>query len=111
VVASLTVRLGVRFAAVCVDAPPPVVLSITCLNTEFNPDDVFLACNRIDDVEVDVNHLVGWQRELRRLLDHHQAPSMSPGDSFDVTSDAGRHVGSWVCDSFGWHVENQGAEL
>ena len=50
---------------------------------ELRPDDVFLAANRIEELEHDLAVLPhAWQRHLRRAIDLHRAPSMSVGDAF-----------------------------
>jgi len=70
---------------------------------EINPDDVFHAANRIETEAEDIANLAtSWQRQLRHTIETARAPSMSGGDTFELVSDAGRHLGGWYCESVGW---------
>lgn len=71
------------------------------LDTEFQPEDVFEACNRIGSFWSDLDSLPHqWQKSLRTQLDGLNACSMSVGDYFDVTID-GRTM-RHICLPTGW---------
>ena len=83
----------------------PAVLTVEIPNEEINPDDVFRAANRIDDVPEDERGLAhAWQRRIRRLIDAEGTPSMSGGDTIELVSDEGMYLGGWHCDSYGWSI-------
>lgn len=71
------------------------------LDTEFQPEDVYEACNRIESFWTDLDNLPHeWQKSLRRQLDGLNASSMSVGDYFDVT--IGEHTMRHICLPTGW---------
>jgi hypothetical protein len=82
----------------------PTVIELTIdHDPETNPEHIFKAANRIDEVDVDLAHLpTEWQRVIRRSIDSAGAPSMSVNDAVYVTSDSGEELGGWRCTSFGW---------
>lgn len=92
---TLTVHLGTetgRATTLFVDVP-----------SEFDPDDVFAAANRIIDLDTDVRTLSArWQQDLRLMLEQSHAPSMSVGDSFVIDVDGGRARMHWVVEPFGF---------
>ncbi len=73
-----------------------------------DPEDVFQACNRIDDLDSDlVDLLEPWQHDLRTQLDDCNARSMSGGfgDRFTIYSKSGRPLWQWTCEASGWSYE------
>src|SRR6185503_3448546 len=81
------------------------VLHVTDAPPEVDPDDVYVATNRIEGIDADLDALpTQWQRNLRRAIDaeHNCLPSMSVGDTIELVSDAGRHLGGWRCEVAGW---------
>lgn len=95
----LTLTLGRRYAE------HVVVISTDIDNVELDPDQIFQAANRIDDVPEDERGLAhAWQRRVRRLIDEHQAPSMSVGDTAELCSDDGMYLGGWLCEPVGWTI-------
>lgn len=90
--AMINVRLGSR-------SPVQVAVEI---DGEFTPDEVFIACNRIEDTARDIAGLDhDWQRTLRWHIDVIEAPSMSVGDQFELLGPRGP-IGRWVVTSDGW---------
>jgi hypothetical protein len=74
---------------------------------EFSPEDIFQACNRIEDAMVDCLMLraknLDWAVPLRLGIDQAPAPSMSVGDQIRVFSHIeGQQIQVLRCDSFGW---------
>jgi hypothetical protein len=70
-----------------------------------DPEDVFVACNRIDDLDTDLVDLhEPWQHDLRTQLDQCNARSMSAGfgDRFTFYSPTNRALGQWTCEVGGW---------
>lgn len=68
-----------------------------CIPHEADPDDIYLALNRVEDAHIDVQFLAhDWQRQLRRELDKAKAPSMSTGSSVIYESDSGEILGGVV---------------
>lgn len=96
---TITVRLGTMFR------PMPHIMTITVSDEdghEFDPEAVFKACNRINELDADRNNLpFAWQKMMREMLDFHAAPSMSVGDSFAITTPRA-NLGTWTCNMVGW---------
>lgn len=93
----VTITTGVRYT------PTPTVFTVEIDDVEINPEQVFEAANRIDDLPEDERGLAhAWQRRIRRALDEYQAPSMSGGDSIELCTNTGVYLGGWRCDSIGW---------
>ena len=98
---TITLTLGVRFGEH--DANYVKSFSIQGIPTEFTPEQVFHAANRIDETAIDMANLSNAAfKTMRWALDIHNAPSMSAGDYFDVFSDKGVRLGRWLCLRMGW---------
>jgi hypothetical protein len=81
---------------------------------EFTPEQVFVACNRVEDLLSDLDALpFEWQRLLRRTMDLEtaMARSMSVGDWFTLCSPSGRVIARYVCDPVGWTVSGPEMEV
>lgn len=75
---------------------------ITAVPSDFTPDEVFVACNRIVDLHSDLARLgAEWQRQLRTQLDDQGARSLSVGDCFAVPRAGCLAV--WVVAASGFH--------
>lgn len=96
---TITLRLGTMFR------PMPHIMTITVDpndGLEFDPEAVFKACNRINELDVDRANLpFAWQKIMREMLDFHAAPSMSAGDSFTISTPHA-NLGTWTCNMVGW---------
>lgn len=94
--------------------------------SEINPEDVYHACNRIEDCATDRAMMLEMGMDpfygiLRALLDTAKATSMMVGDIIWLQSDEGADLGGWRVDSFGfselsrlsttWRELTQGTEL
>lgn len=90
----------------------PIVVGVNAdVIDGFDPDQVFIACNRIGTVSEDMAELpTSWQRNLRRRIDTVEAPSMSVGDTVILTSQSGLPIGGWKCAAHGW-VEHRPSRL
>lgn len=78
-------------------------LTVDVPTGEIDPDDVFVAANRIDYSQADVDNLgTLWQKMIRITLDRASLPSMCTGDTIAIISDAGRNIGGWRCEPIGW---------
>lgn len=96
----MTVTLGLRWAGL-VPNKQPQQLSVH-INSEFTPDEVFQACNRINDLADDIDQMPHrWQHELRTELEFSSFPSMSIGDRIHVAG-----IGVWICKNIGWDFES-----
>lgn len=98
--ATLKVTLGKKWG-------DEVVIETTIDTVDVNPDDIFVACNRIEVQSKDVANLsMEWQRELRRLIDATDAPSMSSQDEAEFYSDEGHYIGKYICLPRGWEAHH-----
>ena len=85
------------------DVADAVAVHLVDVPAELNPEEVFVAANRIEGLDEDCARLRHpWQVELRKQIDVDRACSMSSGDTIELVSDAGHHLGGWRCDPFGW---------
>jgi hypothetical protein len=79
----LRITLGVGFAHHPSCTTKEIVVNVTDAGDGFDPEDVFVACNRIDELGIDQAQLKwAWQQDCRRLIDEIGAPSMSVHDVF-----------------------------
>lgn len=75
--------------------------------TEFAPEAIFLAANRITSLADDVQRLrdtgLDWTIPIRQGIDECNAPSMSPEDLIHIFDHSrGRRLGYWTCELMGW---------
>lgn len=75
---------------------------------EIDPDVVFLACNRVEDLDTDLRRMLAgpscrrWAALLRRQLDRSEQRSMMSGDWVFVTSASGEELGGWQVKPIGF---------
>ena len=103
----LHITLGIHHNRIVPDRTP-VELIIHDHPVEFEPEWVFAACNRVEDLASDLRRFrylysdQPWLCHLRRAIDSVAAPSMSVEDTIDVVSESGEYLGTWTCDPFDW---------
>lgn len=79
---------------------------------ETDPEQIFRALNRIEDVDYDCLNLDHeWQKELRFELDAAKAPSMSVGDTITFEADSGELLGAVIVKPFGFQYIRPGEGL
>lgn len=100
----ITITTGVRIARnYPQEGFTAKVFTVDAPDVEVNPDDIFHAANRIDDVDVDCRNLnADWLKTIRRALDTAEAPSMCGGDTIELIAANGTYLGGWNCESIGW---------
>lgn len=99
---TINIKLGTRWldqaAVLIIDEHP----------AEFELEDIFHACNRVDGLAGDIARLMStsadatWLARLREAIDQHQLPSMSVDDGIWVTAPSGQELGGMVCMFAGW---------
>lgn len=102
----LTISTGVRVATDYPEEGFEVhTFTVDVPDHELDPETVWRAGNRVDSLDGDLAALTEpWQRDVRRALDTHQAPSLSVGDTLALVSDSGTPLIAWRCASSGWTV-------
>jgi len=89
------------------DTPIEFAIQIDTVDQNINAlvDDLFVAANRIRWVDEDIDALPhAHQKRVRRLIEQFQAPSMSVGDSIDITIDGGLRKRRFECAPVGWII-------
>ncbi len=98
----ILVHLGTRYAT---PDQPPFYIAVEIDREEFTPEQVFVACNRIESCWTDCTNLANqWQRVFRYALEQCGCPSMSPEDEIWLTDLHGKPVAHWRCLAIGWET-------
>lgn len=99
----VTITTGVKIASLYPAEVSATVFTVDAPDIEINPEQVFVAANRIDEDASDIAALpTEWQKDIRRALDTARAPSMSSGDAIELIAANGTYLGGWRCEPIGW---------